>query len=364
MNVSAVFGVSTNWANGIQVNLRSSSSDATTVFQPNQRMSIDEAKQQLRDASAALADAFRKFATETKPVYTTSTVTTGGTLATLSAQSPHLGALEGIAPVSAFDASLNRMSEYSSVHAGTLTVNGQAIAVDPASTSIRSLVTAFNSVADLSATLDETTGAIGIQSTRAGGTISFSDTSGVLSTLGILFKTYNGSPAAVKVVETQTGTTTTSNADTVAADVSTAADGLNSAIASVGEVAAETPQLRPEVEKAVRDAISSLSRAGAQGLSLQGKGTEIRLAVDRTKLASSLAQAHDEIATSLDSFSGHINDFAASRPPELSSRDIARLQLGPTMATYAASRIPNTLRLLKPPKKAADAYKNQMLLQK
>lgn len=253
MNVSALFGTRTEWANGIQVNLRSSSSDAITAFQPNQRMSIDEAKQQLRNASAALADAFRKFTIETKPVYTSSTITTGGTLTALS---------------------------------------------------------------------------------------------------------------TVKVVETQTGTTTTSNADAVAADVSTAAEGLNGAIASLRELAAETPLLRSEVENAVRDAIKSLSSAGAQGLSLQGKGTDMRLAVDRTKLASSLAQMHDEIAKSLDSFSDHIDGFAASRPPELSPREIARLQLGPTMATYAASQIPNTLRLLRPPKKAADAYRNQMVLQK
>jgi len=250
------------------------------------------------------------------------------------------------------------------VHAGTVTVNGQAIAVDPASTTIRGLVTAFNNVADLTAALDETTGKIDIQSTKAGGAISFSDTSGVLSTLGIFSKTYNGSPASVKVVETQTGTTTTSNADTVAGDVSTAADGLNKAIASLGEVAAETPQLRPEVENALRDAINSLSSAGAQGLGLRGKGTDIRLGVDRTKLASSLVQTHEEVEKALDSFSAHIDGFAANRLPELSRREIARFQLGPTMATYAASQIPNTLRLLRPQKKAADAYKNQMLLQK
>ena len=266
--------------------------------------------------------------------------------------------------LSAFDGSLDQMSEYSAVHAGTLTVNGQVIAVDPAATTIRSLVTTLDNVADLTATLDETTGKIDIQSTRAGGAISFSDTSGVLSTLGIFSRTYNGSPAAVKVVETQTGTTTTSNADKVAADVSTAADGLNGAIASMGELAAETPQLRSDVENAVRDAISSLKNAGAQGLSLQGKGTDIRLAVDRTKLASSLDQTHDEIAKALDSFSDNINGFAASRPPELSPREIARLQLAPTMATYAANQIPNTLRLLRQPKKAADAYENQMALQK
>src|SRR5262249_16754142 len=141
------------------------------------------------------------------------------------------------------------------------------------------------------------------------------------------------------------GTTTTSNADTVAADVSTAADKLNGAIASLGEFAAGTPLLRSEVENAVRDAINSLSSAGAQGLSIQGKGTDIRLAVNRTKLASSLDQTHDEIAKALDSFSDNIDGFAASRPPELSPREIARLQLGPAMATYAASQIPNTLRL-------------------
>src|SRR5438034_8737886 len=85
-----------NWTNGIQLNLRSSSPSATSTFQPNQRMSIDEAKQQLRNASAELANAFRKFAVETKPVYTTSTITTGGTLAALSGQSAHLSAFEGI----------------------------------------------------------------------------------------------------------------------------------------------------------------------------------------------------------------------------------------------------------------------------
>src|SRR5436190_18478860 len=96
MNVSALFGGRTDWANGIQVNLRSSSSGSTSAFQPNQRMSIDEAKQQLRNASAALADAFRKFATETKPVYTSSTITTGGALAAQGGQSARLAAIEGI----------------------------------------------------------------------------------------------------------------------------------------------------------------------------------------------------------------------------------------------------------------------------
>jgi hypothetical protein len=270
----------------------------------------------------------------------------------------------GKVSISAFDGSLDRMSEYAAVHAGTVKVNGQAIAVDPGSTTIRDLVSAFNNVPNVTATLDETTGAIDIESTRAGAAITFADTSGVLATLGIVSRTYNGSPAVAKIVQTQTGTTTTSNADTVAADVSSAADKLNGAIASLGELAAETPQLRTEVENAVRDAINSLSSAGAQGLSLQGKGTDIRLGVDRAKLASSLDQTHDEVAKALDSFSDNINSFAASRPLELSPREISRLQLAPTIATYAANQIPNIVRLLRPPNKAADAYKNQMDLQK
>jgi len=66
----------------------------------------------------------------------------------------------GAQAISAFGSALNTMPEYSGVHTGTITLNGHQIAIDPATTTLRGLVSAVNGVADLSATLDEARGTV------------------------------------------------------------------------------------------------------------------------------------------------------------------------------------------------------------
>src|SRR5207244_452871 len=122
-------------------------------------------------------------------------------------------------------------NEYSGVHAGTLTVNGHAINVDPAATTIHSVLSALNGIANVSATLDETTGKINIFSKLPGIAIALSDNSGLLSALGIAAGIYNGTPGQTQEIKTQTGTTTTSNASMVSANVAAAAGKVNDALA-------------------------------------------------------------------------------------------------------------------------------------
>ena len=143
---------------------------------------------------------------------------------------------------SAFDAVLNDMTEYSSVGAGTITVNGSDISIDPATTTINGLVSQLNAVEGLSATLNETTGAIQVSSSD--GTIDITDTSGLLSVLGVTPGTYEasgGGPATI--ITTQTGTETISNTSELAENVSEAAARLNDVL--VGGV-------RQAVRRAIR----------------------------------------------------------------------------------------------------------------
>ena len=85
---------------------------------------------------------------------------------------------------SSFTSAIGDIAEYSGVSAGTLTINGQNIAIDPATTTIRDLVGAINAVAGVGASVNETNGGIDIWSESASASLKLTDTSGVLGALG------------------------------------------------------------------------------------------------------------------------------------------------------------------------------------
>ena len=98
---------------------------------------------------------------------------------------------------SALATALGVMSEYAAVQPGAMTVNGQQIPVDPATTTINGLVAALNATADMSATVEEGTGEIVIASRLPGATITLADSSGLLSALSITAGTYSGTAVDV-----------------------------------------------------------------------------------------------------------------------------------------------------------------------
>ncbi len=257
---------------------------------------------------------------------------TGDTSGFLAAVKLDGTAQAAVAPrtLSAFGTALGSIAEYSTVQAGTLTVNGNQIAIDPATTTARSLVSALNATADVTATLDETTGAITISAREMGGTMTVADTSGVLAALGINAGSYTGAVAATTVVETQTGTVAVTNSKEVAAKAAAAIKELNAAVKAVGADAAGSPAFGADVQAALQGALDSLSAAGMKGLSLTGQGGDSQVTVDADALAASLnrfaneAELDSAVQRVLGRFTEQLAESAATRASEPAAGDQAR----------------------------------------
>jgi hypothetical protein len=184
---------------------------------------------------------------------------------------------------SSFNTSLGEMAEYSSVTTGTLTVNGQDVAIDPMSTTITGLVDALNDLSGVSASVDQTSGAIRIWS-DAGRSLSLSDTSGVLDVLGLDAGTFTGRAASPATTTTLSTESTTSNAAQVAADITSAVAGLNEALEAVDAGA---------LEEALAGAIGRLRDHGIRGLHAVDEDGRTTVAVDSGELIDSLEAIAD-----------------------------------------------------------------------
>ena len=231
--------------------------------------------------------------------------------------------------ISAFAATLDTMAEYSSVQTGTLTVNGQQISIDPTSTTINNVVAAINGIENVSATLNQSTGAISIESTAIGVDITLSDTSGLLSTLDISADTYTGSRRVTNVVETRTESETVSNAKTVTTDVEKAVATLNESLAHFSTVADADGRIT-EIGDALRRATQVLSEAGIEGLSFSANGSQMNFSLDTAQLERTLAQDKGSLAAELDRFAEMLAE--AAKEPEAEAPDrLSLLQVGSTI---------------------------------
>ena len=184
---------------------------------------------------------------------------------------------------SSFNTSLSEMAEYASVTTGTLTVNGQDVAIDPMSTTITGLVDALNDLSGVSAAVDQTSGAIRIWS-DAGRSLTLSDSSGVLDVLGLGAGTYSGRAASPATTATPTGESTTSNAAEVAANITSAIADLNETFGAV-----ESGILKEPLEAA----IGRLRDHGVRGLHAVDEDGQTALAVDTAELIDSLEAVAD-----------------------------------------------------------------------
>ena len=261
--------------------------------------------------------------------------------------------------ISAFDSVLSAMTEYSGVGAGTITVNGTAISIDPANTTMNGLVSALNAVGNLTATLHKATGRITVSSVSSDSPINITGDAGLLSALGMAAGTYNGTSGSSAVTKIQTGTETVSNASAVAESVSGAAAQLNDVLSQLIQLRGAVPDptdlasivqreinsaaartmngslsqrgevqednsVRSELESAVQRAFDALADAGLEGLGLGTDGENLQLSDDHTTLANSLNNLLGEEETDqaaalvdlLDGFTAETAAFSAQAAPE------------------------------------------------
>jgi hypothetical protein len=224
----------------------------------------------------------------------------------------------GITARSAFDTTLGQMSEYAAVHAGTLTANGHAIAIDPASETLNDVVAALNSTGDVSAILDQSTGQLSVSSRAADPTLTLADTSGVLAALGITGGVFYATPGTPGTIINQSGIGAASNAGTVAGQIEAATTQMNDALSTLATLGSSgaTPA---GAQSDVQNALDLLSAAGVDGLALADQGG-LRV-TDRDALATSLAQSADALSSVFEGSDGlrtaveGLLDAAVQPPP-------------------------------------------------
>jgi Flagellin hook IN motif len=209
---------------------------------------------------------------------------TSGFLAAVKLDGTAAASVSSVA-YSSFTSAIGDISEYSGVIAGTLTVNGQDIAIDPATTTVRGLVDALNNLTGVDASVNETTGGINIWSESTGTSLTISDTSGVLSALGVSGGTYTGTTGRSNSVTTRTGSSTTSNAFEVASNVSAALDGLNEALAALdGE----------DLADALETIVSGLRDNGIRGFQVTREDDDAALSLSRDELVNALNALNED----------------------------------------------------------------------
>jgi hypothetical protein len=202
----------------------------------------------------------------------------------------------GTATMSGYAAAIGDVHGFQSVRAGSLTVNGKTLAIDPRTTTLRSLAASVNHLFGADASLDESTGKLTISAAN-GGALDLADTSGILSALGLAEGHYAGAPQNGHPVRVPVGTRSVSNSAKVASDLAIAASNLNFAFTRFGVTADDQGARSPARQLAE---LGQLFKAfGIEGVSTQSDaGTALKLDVDEDALARSL----DENAPALAGF--------------------------------------------------------------
>jgi hypothetical protein len=198
-----------------------------------------------------------------------------------------------IASRSAFDTWLDEMKEYGSVRRGTLTVNGERIAVDPTKMTMEALVNEVDRVSGVGASLNRANGVVDIWSDD-GSELAFDDTSGVLDTMGItarLFDTVQEGPDRI----VQTGTVTVTNAVDVADEVAAVLGEVNELLAAL---VAEQPQnatFRAALKETLAEPLDLLRNTGIRGLEIVDDGDRLSLLVEQDELVDALNTTGDDL---------------------------------------------------------------------
>jgi hypothetical protein len=272
---------------------------------------------------------------------------TSGFLAAVKLDGTAASTLGG-ASGSAFDVALAEMSEYNGVSAGTLTVAGQQIAIDPATLTLGDLVSTLDGLAGVDASLDAFTGAIRISSSSTSTPLTVSDDSGLLGILGISSGTFAGRAEQTVATQVADGMTIVSNGRNVAAAAATAAAELTAAFSELAKAGDGDRDFLRALASAASDAASALRDGGLAGFTVGGSDETLRLVVDEEALTAALDALADprsaagKARAALDDLAGRVaaaadeareRQAAAAPPP--APQTLSRAQLVADQAAAA-----------------------------
>ena len=234
--------------------------------------------------------------------------------------------------VNSLDTALGQIAEYEAVTAGVLTVNGQSIAIDPETTTVRGLVGSIDALDGVFAMLEEATGRIQISSSAYDQSVTLSDTSGVLTSWGTSEGTYAGTPGVATETLTRTRDDVTTNAEHIASKISSALEQFNTAIAALGRAGETNASTREAVISALDRVADSLREAGIEGVTVNTDGASPSLAVHHRSLVKALERAPIDtlraaVARTFVEFSEAARDAVQARPAAAASDPSVTLSL-------------------------------------
>lgn len=263
------------------------------------------------------------------------------------------------ADASAFDLEIGEIDEYNAVTAGTLTINGQAIAIDPATTTVDALIAAINNLTNVTALVDEGGGGITINS-APGGTLTVSDTSGILTAFGLTAGTFTGVAGETTALKTQAGTAPANTPDVVL-DISKATDALNAALVALHAGRSGDTAFTGAMKDGLQAFVTALESAGVAGVSVSAADEAApSLTLDRDALEKAIdalarpGEARTGMANAVTALAAAIESAAARAQPAGPAAAEARR----SWVTIQLAQMPH-VSAARPAAARAGAYKRQ-----
>jgi hypothetical protein len=175
--------------------------------------------------------------------------------------------------------------------AGTIQINNRTISVDPDSDSITTLVQKLDALEGVEAFLDNSTGALTIRSETEGDSVTISDSTGVLRTLGIEDGTYTGQAATFRTLHSKISKFQVNNRDQVVDRIVESFDTLNEALETVQQAAGLTLAFRDDIQDAVRDSFAAIRDARSKGLRIVNEASSpATVRIERSLLSNAIRQ--------------------------------------------------------------------------
>jgi len=197
-----------------------------------------------------------------------------------------------------YDSPLSGHAVFAGVTAGSIMVNGTAVAVDPDADSLQDVLASLNAIAGVRASLDTETGAVVLRSLAPGGNLEISDGTGLLSIVGIETGTVEGRSSRVKSVETAIEKKLLSDpgvARSVSGAVAAAAEALNKIFSSADVSVA----YKSVLADAVRAATEKTEAAWKSGVEFVERGSAFEFKIDAETLAEALVEDPEMLETFL-----------------------------------------------------------------
>jgi hypothetical protein len=236
----------------------------------------------------------------------------------------------GRSPEAALDGPFRDSTAFASLQAGTITVNGHSVGIDPSTMSLRQVVSAVASLGGVHAVADEATSQVRLRTDKVGRALVVEDTSGLLAALGFSKRHAPAKPAnAVRNESVRLGL---EDRDAAVRAAVAAIDYFNETVSLLPRGGGPSADLRAEMLNVARSAAADLLGPVRAAIRFEEDGFDARLVVNAFALGEALEQDPDGLSDFLESGLGGGLSLASER------FDVANAEAAPAAPAIQTER--------------------------